>query len=145
MKKNILLILLLFILLFSKNLKVNADAGSPPNAQYEVIVSSVNEVSFFDYNDKVINTIPNDTILTVIMESENINGEKILYVNYKDQYGYIKLSDTQLLYEEYPLEKAIKYETERKYWVLEKEETYLYADHQRFMISFQKKYQWILY
>ncbi|MGN1371813.1 MAG: SH3 domain-containing protein [Candidatus Coprovivens sp.] len=99
MKK--LLIILLGILLFPVIAK--ADMGAPEMLSYNVEVTKASGTILYhiDYNgggDKLIKItdIPKDSQLLVYYE-ETINGETYGHVNYKDESGYIKLSDTTIL------------------------------------------------
>lgn len=129
MKKILLLSLLILAFTFNNFINVKADSASPPNGEYEVVITNSTGAKFYDVYDKgeVIATIPVDTVLTVTFESENQKGEKLLSVEYNQKSGYIKLADCELLYKEYPLEKARKYDKPIKYWLLEKDGAILYT------------------
>ena len=104
MKNKITKILLSIICFLALPIIANADMGAPSTSQYDVVVTNKEGTELLDWDDKKIATIPYDTQLTILYEY-SIDGELYGDVEYKDEYGFIKLSDTQ------PLEGAIDYST----------------------------------
>lgn len=122
MKK--LLIILLGILLFP--IIAKADMGAPEILSYDIEVTKASgtilyDIDYNDDSDKLIKItdIPKDTQLKIYYET-TINGEIYGNVEYNDQYGYIKLSDTTILTKEISLndENVTKLDKSITYTVL---------------------------
>ena len=123
MKNKLTKLLLTIICFLALPIIVNADMGEPSTYQYEVIITNKEGTPLIDWDDKKIATIPYDTQLTILYEY-SIDGELYGDVEYNDEYGFIKLSDTQ------PLEGELDYSYfgENKY----KERYYTLADTQMY-------------
>lgn len=123
MKNKLTKLLLTLICFLALPIIVNADMGAPSSSQYDVVVTNKEGTSLLDWDDKKIATIPYDTQLTILYEF-TIDGELYGDVEYKEEYGFIKLSDTQ------PLEGTIDYsnfsknEYKQRYYTLKDTQMY---------------------
>lgn len=121
--KKITKLLLTIICFLALPIIVNADMGAPETYQYEVVVTKKDGTALLDWDNKTIATVPYDTRLTIMYEY-TIDGELYGDVEYNDDYGYIKLSDTQLIEGELDYSYFWKNETKERYYTLKETQMY---------------------
>lgn len=124
MKNNLKMVLVCFISLFLLPILVFADMGAPDIGNYDVVISNKSGASLYDYNYRVIGTIPYDTKITVHFEY-TYNG--IIYgsVTYNGKSGEIRLSDATIYQTEIDLSQFDKLDTPSQLYVFG-EDAYLY-------------------
>lgn len=124
MKKSLKIVLVCLICLFLLPIFVFADMGAPDIGNYDVVISNKDGAKLYDYNYRVIGTIPYDTKIKVNYEY-TYNGTMYGSVTYKGETGDIRLSDVAIYSTEIDLSKYDKIKNPLQLYVFG-DDAYLY-------------------